>query len=79
LWRPNGHLTRVPTQITCKFLKSAPANSAPGRTREFTPEPLVCRHVAMPHEPARAALWGPPEVGGAQYSGPFPGVNGTGQ
>jgi len=52
----NGHLTRVPTQITCIFLKSARATKVLGRAAYYARRlgPRTAHNT--PHEPARPVL-----------------------
>jgi hypothetical protein len=40
----NGRLTRVPTQITCKFLKNTPNNVSVGVDRVVYPGSRGCQH-----------------------------------
>jgi len=40
----NGRLTRVPTQITCKFLKNTPNNVSVGVDRVVYPGSKGCQH-----------------------------------
>jgi hypothetical protein len=52
----NGHLTRVPTQITCNFLKSARAAKVLGRAAYYARRPGPRTAHNTPHEPARPVL-----------------------
>jgi hypothetical protein len=67
----NGHLTRVPTQITCKFLKIARTAKASGEAAYYARRQGPRTALQAPHEPARVALFRTTQERGARSIAPL--------